>query len=128
MKDKIIGFFREYVFVFSIITTIIGVILTLMGAIYFFASDLELGFFTDLIGVIGSYNAYVLIAGLILILIGVYYIYSFIVNTRFLLEEVKTNKRSEFLKKHNELKSIVRHLPSKYKKMLKDKEKELNIK
>ena len=128
MKEKIIGFFRENVFVFSIITTIIGIILTLMGAIYFFASDLQLGSFTGLIDTIGSYNAYVLIAGLIILLIGIYYIYSFIVNTRFLLEEVKTNKRSEFLKKHNELKNVVRHLPSKYKKMLHDKEKELKIK
>ena len=92
------------------------------------ALKVSAGVFTGLIGTIGSFNAYVLIAGLIIILIGVYYIYSFIVNTRFLLEEVKTNKRSEFLKKHNELKNVVRHLPSKYKKMLKEKEKELNIK
>ena len=44
------------------------------------------------------------------------------------LEELRTNKRSEIIKMHAELKSVVKHLPSKYRKMLKDKEKELSIK
>lgn len=128
MKEKIIGFFREYVFVLGIITTIIGLIMVLMGAIYILAPSLELGSFTNAINLMGNYNAYVLTVGLFVLLIGVYYIYSFLKNKKFLLEEIETNKRSEFLKKHCELKNVVRHLPSKYKDMLKEKENELNIK
>jgi hypothetical protein len=47
---------------------------------------------------------------------------------RFILEEIKTDKRSEFIKKHNELRNTAKRLPSKYKKMLKEKEKELGVK
>ena len=45
---------------------------------------------------------------------------------KFLLEELKTNKRSEIQKKHSDLKDAARHLPFKYKKMLADKEKEIS--
>ena len=47
---------------------------------------------------------------------------------KFILEEIKTDKRSEFIKRHNELRNTVKRLPSKYKEMLKEKEKELGIK
>jgi hypothetical protein len=43
------------------------------------------------------------------------------------LEELNTNKRSEFLKKHVEIKQKIKNLPSKYQKMLKEKEEELQI-
>ena len=46
---------------------------------------------------------------------------------KILLDELRTNKRSELLKKHSELKNIVKHLPKKYQKLLKDKEEELSI-
>jgi hypothetical protein len=44
------------------------------------------------------------------------------------LEELATNKRSELLKMHSELKLTAKKLPSKYRNMLKEKEKEFKIK
>jgi hypothetical protein len=75
-----------------------------------------------------TWSPYVLIIGLIVFGMGIYYLYGFIVKKKFVLDELQTNKRSELLKKHSELKESVRHLPSKYKEMVKEKEKELRIK
>jgi hypothetical protein len=127
MKGKIVGFLRDYVLPLSIITLIIGLILVIIGAIYFWI-DVDLGGLTEFVYSIGGFNAYVFVIGLIIFGIGVYYLYSYLKNKKFLMEEIETNKRSEFLKKHNELKEIVRHLPSKYKDMLREKERDLNIK
>jgi hypothetical protein len=66
--------------------------------------------------------------GLIVFGIGFYYLYSFLKKSRFVLKELRTNKRSEIQGKHNELRRTVKHLPKKYQKMLEDKENELNIK
>jgi hypothetical protein len=73
------------------------------------------------------WSPYMIIMGFFVSVIGVYYLYSYMKNKKFVLEEIQTNKRSEFLKKHNELKDSVRYLPSKYKKLLENKEKELRI-
>ena len=128
MKRKIIEFLRNYVLGISIIISIVGLVLFLMGVIWYWMSNIELGFYTNIIKDLEHWNAFLLVAGLIILGIGIYYIYSFFTKRKFVLEEVKTNKRSEFLKKHKELKSTVKHLPSKYQKMVKDKEEELNIK
>jgi hypothetical protein len=127
MIEKIIGFLREYVLAFSIITLIIGIILLLIGAAYIWP-DLPLGIIKETAQNLGGYSAYILVVGLIAIITGLYYIYSFYHNRNILLEEIETKKRSEFIKKHNELKNIARHLPSKYRTMLEEKEKELHIK
>ena len=129
MVSKMTRFMREYIFGLSIITIIIGLFLLSMGVLWFGFNDIvmennSLEFITNL----ENLNAYLLVAGLIILGIGLYYLYSFLNNRKLALEELKTDKRSEFLKKHNELKSIVKYLPSKYQKMLKDKENELNIK
>ena len=125
---KITALLREYVVGLSIIIMICGFVLLIMGVLwYWFRDALENGslqFIRDL----GDWNAYLLVGGLIIFGIGLYYIYSYITKRKFVLEEIKTNKRSEFLKKHKELKGTVKHLPSKYQKMVKDKEKELEIK
>jgi len=134
MAGKITGFLREYVFGLSIIVMVIGFVLLLMGVIWYWFRDsdgnltIQLGFFTDAINSLGNGNAYTLVAGFIISGIGVWYLYSYLKNRKFVLEEIQTNKRSEFLKKHGELKDTVRFLPSKYKKMLKEKEEELRIK
>ena len=128
MFGKIVKFLREIVFVLSIITMIIGFILLLMGVIYQWFRDLELGAYTDVINQLEGWNYYVLVLGVIIFFFGVYYLYSFLKNKKFVLDEIKTKKRSEFVKMHNELKKVVKHLPSKYEKMLKDKEMELRIK
>lgn len=125
---KLTGLLREYVFGLSIITMILGLFLLVMGFIFYWISDIELGFYTDIIKELDQWNAFLLMTGLIIFGIGLYYIYDYLTKRKFVLEEIKTNKRSEFLKKHKELKGTVKHLPSKYKKMVKDKEEELNIK
>ena len=136
MAGKISRFLREYVLGLSIITTIIGIKLLLMGTIWIFFKDskdkenltINLGFYTDIIKNIKEFNYYVLVAGFIILIIGIWYLYSYIKHRRFLLKEIKTNKRSELLKKHGELEDTVKHLPSKYKKMLDEKAEELRVK
>ena len=76
----------------------------------------------------GDFNAYFLVAGLIIFGIGAYYLYSFLTKRKFVLDELKTDKRSEILKKRNKLESTVKHLPKKYQQKLSDKEEEFSIK
>ena len=126
---KITALLREYVVGLSIIIIICGFVLLIMGVLWYWFRDAvtengSLQFIRDL----GDWNAYLLVGGLIIFGIGLYYLYSYQTNRAFVLEEIKTNKRSEFLKKHKELKGTVKHLPSKYQKMVKDKEKDLKIK
>lgn len=129
MVSKMTRFMREYVFGFSIITIIIGLFLLSMGVLWFGFNDIVIeNNSLEFIANLENLNAYLLVAGLIILGIGLFYLYSFLKNRKLALEELKTDKRSEFLKKHNELKSIVKYLPSKYQKMLKDKENELKIK
>jgi len=128
VKKKITGLLREYVFGLSIIIMIVGLFLLFMGVIFYWISGVELGFYTDVIKELDQWNAFLLIAGLIIFGIGLYYLYSYLTKRKFVLEELRANKRSELLKKHKELKGTVKHLPSKYQKMVKDKEEELNIK
>ena len=134
MSGKITGFLRNYILGFSIIFIIVGLFVFLMGVIWYglrdmlTSGDLSLGFYTDQIKQLEDWNFFLLILGFIVLGAGIWYLYSYLKNKKFLLEEIKTNKRSELIKKHRELKNIVRHLPSKYQKMLRDKEKELKIK
>ena len=127
MAGKITNFFREYVLVFSVILTIIGIIVLIIGATGILTPDIP----KDVINLTDDFlnwSVYFLIIGLIIFGAGVWYLYSYLKNRKFVLEEFKTNKRSELLKKHSELKDTVRYMPSKYKKMLKEKEEELRIK
>ena len=127
MSGKITGFFREYVFGLSIVAMIVGLIVLFIGVVGIWFEDVarnDLNLTDEII----TWSPYVLIIGLIVFGMGIYYLYDFIVKKKFVLEELQTNKRSELLKRHSELKESVRHLPSKYKKMLKEKEKELRIK
>jgi hypothetical protein len=108
---------------------IIGLFLLVMGILWFWFRDIVIENTTlEFIANLEDWNAYFIVLGLIIFGIGLYYLYSYFNNRKFALEELKTDKRSEFLKKHNEIKSIVKQLPSKYQKMLKDKEDELKIK
>ena len=127
MSGKITGFFREYVLVFSVILTIIGVVVLIIGATGILAPDI----LKDIINLTDDFlnwSVYFLIIGFIIFGAGVWYLYSYLKSRKFVLEEFKTNKRSELLKRHGELKDTVRYMPSKYKKMLKEKEEELRIK
>jgi len=129
MVSKISRIIREFIIILSIITIIIGLILLTMGILWYGFTDLvEQTIELDFIYRLGDWNAYLLVIGLIVFGIGVYYLYSYLKDKKFVLEEIKTDKRSEFIKKHIELRNTVKRLPSKYKKMLKDKEEELGIK
>jgi len=124
MSGKITGFFREYVFGLSIITFIVGLVLLILSLIHYFLAEYQPEFIKNL----DEWNFYLVIIGLIIFAFGIYYLYSYLKSRKFVLEEFKTNKRSELLKRHSELKDTVRYMPSKYKKMLKEKEEELRIK
>jgi hypothetical protein len=123
MTGKITNFFREVQFPLSIILVIIGVIIIYNGATGIWYQNyciLPSDYF--------DWSFYLLIVGFIILFAGIWYLYSFLNNRKFILEELETNKRSELLKRHNELKTTVKHMPKKYQKMLKDKENELKIK
>ena len=127
MAGKITGFLREHVLIFSIILTVIGIILSFIGIAGMWFQDFPkniLNFSDDIL----NWSLYILIIGFVVLIVGVYYLYSFLKNRRFLLKEIKTNKRSELIKKRVELKTTVRHLPTKYQKILDEKETEFNIK
>ena len=134
MSGKITSFLRNYVLIFSIIFLVIGLGLLFMGVLWYglrdmvTSGDLNLGVYTYLINKLEDWNIYLLAIGFIVLATGIWYLYSYLKNKRFLLKELETNKRSELIKKHSELKSVVKHLPSKYQKMLKDKEEELKLK
>ena len=130
MSGKIVGFLREYVLALSILILIPAIFFIVMGVVYLFFGGIAdpvsspLHFIKDPVGI---WNDYILIAGLILLGIGVYYLYSFFTKRKFVLNELKTDKRSEILKMRTKLEAMVKHLPSKYQKMLSEKEEELNI-
>jgi uncharacterized protein involved in cysteine biosynthesis len=127
MSGKITGFLRENVFIFSIILTILGCIVLVIGITGMWFQDIPkkiLDFSEETL----NWSLYILIIGFIIFVIGIYYLYSYLTTRKFVVEELETNKRSEFLKKHIEIKQKVKHLPSKYQKMLREKEEELQIK
>ncbi|PNX47326.1 MAG: hypothetical protein BV459_04680 [Thermoplasmata archaeon M11B2D] len=130
MSGRITRFLREYVIVLSILIIIPAVIFIFMGVVYLFFIDIAdpvdspLHFIKDPVGI---WNDYILIAGLIILGIGIYYLYSYFSKRKYVLDELKTDKRSEILKKRAKLQSTVKHLPSKYQRMLADKEEEFNI-
>ncbi|MEF8880044.1 MAG: hypothetical protein V5A64_06615 [Candidatus Thermoplasmatota archaeon] len=132
--NRITDFLREYTLPLSSVVTIASIILLMMGAIWFglrealTSGEIPLGAYTNLIEDLGNWNFYLLVVGFILLITGVWYLYNYHKNKKFLLEEIKTNKRSELIKNRHELDVVSRHLPSKYRKMYKDKLKKLNIK
>lgn len=128
MNGKITGFLREYVFVLSIIFTILGAIVLFIGITGIWFEDIPKDFFGFSAEIL-AWSFYILILGFVVFgWFGVYYLYSYLKNRKFVLEGLETNKRSEFLKKHAEIKIKVKHLPSKFHKRLKEKEEELKIK
>ena len=127
MSGKIIGLIREYVFGLSIIIMIIGLFVIFTGFLGIWFVDVAKDLLKFPNGIL-EWCPYVLIFGLLIFGVGLYYLYGFIKNRNFVLEEIETKKRSEFIKRHGDLKDSVRYLPSKYKEMLKEKEKELKIK
>jgi len=129
MANMLGRIWKEYIVGISIVLLIIGLVFLVFGLLGSIEQSKDflmssLGITEDLL----AWGLYILIIGFILTLAGIYYLYEFMKNKRFMLEEIETNKRSEFMKKHAELKNAARHLPSKYQEMLTEKEKELRIK
>ena len=127
MSGKISGFLREYKLFFSALLTIFGFIIFFIGATGIWFKDIPLNVLKLPEGLL-DWSVYLLIIGFIILAFGIWYLYTFIRDRKFVLEELETNKRSELIKMHTELRITVKRLPSKYKKMLKEKEKELKIK
>jgi len=130
MSGRIAGFLREYIAVLSIIVTIIGLFLLFMGISWYWIKSIIQPTTTPIhfIYTLGEWNAYTLVAGLVIFGIGFYYLYSYLKKRKFVMDELRTDKRSEILKKRTKLESTVKHLPSKYQRKLTEKEDELNIK
>jgi len=130
MSGKITGFLREYIVVLSIIITVIGIFFLFMGISWYWVRSLIQPTTTPIhfIYTLGEWNAYTLVAGLLIFGIGVYYLYSFLKKRKFVMDELRTDKRSEILKKRAKLEATAKHLPSKYQRLLAEKEDELNIK
>lgn len=125
MAGKIIGFLREAKMVLSIILVVVGLIVFLLSLTHYVLQGFEPEFIKN---TVGNWNAFLIPIGLIVLGFGIYYLYIYIKNKKFILKELETNKRSELLKRHTEIKNTVRHMPKKYQKMVKEKEKELKIK
>jgi hypothetical protein len=130
MSGRIVGFLREYILLLSILIIIPGIIFIFIGVIYVFFINIteSTNSLLHFINIIGVWNDYILVAGLIILGIGVYYLYSYLSKRKFVLDELKTDKRSEILKKRSKLETTVKHLPKKYQRMLADKEEEFSIK
>ncbi len=128
ISGKITDFLREFVLIFSSILTIIGVILIFIGVGGFFFRTATESILKMMPSGFFDWSLYILIFGFVVFAFGFYYLYVFFKNKKFILEELKTNKRSELKKRHLELKRTVKHMPKKYKDMLRKKEKELNLK
>ena len=127
MAGKITSFLREFKLIFSTILSILGFLILFIGiAVTWFWTNFE-GLFSFM-SEYQNWSSYFLVIGFIIFGFGIWYLYSYFKDRKFILEEMETNKRSELLKKHNELKIAVKHMPSRYKKMLKHKEDELKIK
>ena len=119
---------REYILIFSILTVVIGFLLLLMGVLWYWFKDIKLSIYTEMIHQLENWNAYLLVIGIVILGIGLWYLYSYFTKRKFVLDELQTSKRSEFLKMHSELEDTVKYLPSRYRRMFDEKKNELKIK
>ncbi len=127
MSEKISKMMREYVVILSALSIIVGAIITIFGVLGIWMKSL----LTDTLSISSDFLVwcpYILVVGIIVLLAGIWYLYDFFRNKKILLDDLQTKKRSEFLKNHAALKDAARHLPSKYQKLLEEKEKKLNVK
>jgi hypothetical protein len=124
MSGKIVGFVREYIFALSVICLALGIVVIMFPIIHYAFTDLQ----PELISSLGEWNFYLIFVGFVLIFAGIYYLFIYLKNRKFILEEIDTNKRSEFMRRHAELTNIVRRMPVKFQVMVEEKERELKIK
>lgn len=124
MGGKIVGFVREYIFALSIIALLLGIVVIMFPIIHYALTDMQ----PDLIRSVGEWNFYLVIIGFILLAAGLWYLFVYLKNRKFIIKEIDTNRRSEFMKRHGELINVVRKMPLKFQEMVEEKERELKIK
>lgn len=122
------GIWRELRLPVTILMLIVGLILLLTGIIWIWFPRISAGLLSELANSLANWNYYGLVVGIILLISGIWYLYDFIKKRKTLLEKMKTDRRSEFVKRRKELEKIVKSLPRKYEKMLLEKMEELKIK
>ena len=120
-------FLREFKLIFSTILTIFGIIILIIGIFGMWLPDIlksSLNFNEDIL----KWSIYFLILGFIVFAFGIYYLYTYLKNKKFLDEVFNISKRSEFQKKHLKIKKTVKYMPKKYKDMFKKREEEFHLK
>ncbi|RLF53874.1 MAG: hypothetical protein DRN13_03580 [Thermoplasmata archaeon] len=118
---------REIRFPVSLLSLIIGILFFLSGIVWLFLKKYNIPLLTDLSNCFKEWNYYLLIIGLILSPIGGWYSYDYIKKRRYLIEEIKTGRKSELARKRGELEKLVKSMPRKYEEMLRNKEEELGL-
>jgi hypothetical protein len=127
MFEKIGKILRELTLGISILLVILGVIVLMLGVLGTWWNQILI----DVSGISEEllvWSPYVMILGLIVLAFGIWYLYSYFNNKRIVTEGLQTNKRSEFMKKHAEIKKAARRLPSRFLQQLEEKEKQFRMK
>ena len=126
VKAHMNHFLRENILIFSIIGLVLGILASSMGVLWILLPNIATTL--TLLNQINDLNYCILLLGIILLFAGIYYLYSYYKNKTFLQEELTAERRSDFIKKHKELKAAARNLPCKYQDMLKEAEERFNYK
>ncbi|HDI23722.1 MAG TPA: DUF3198 domain-containing protein [Thermoplasmatales archaeon] len=118
---------REIRFPLSLLIFVLGIIFFISSIAWLFFRETNLSLISDLSRFFGDWNYYLIVVGIVLLFVGGWYSYDYIKKKRYLLEEIKTDRKSEFVKKKAELEAIVKSLPKKYERMLREKEEKLGL-
>ncbi len=128
MGRKIGKILQEYIFGLSIVCSIVGVLALAYGLLGTLKVFYNIDNYLSIPKEILDWTPYVLIVGFIFFIVGVWYLWVYLKNKRFLLKELEKNKRSEFIKLQPELEDAANHLPSRYQKLLTEKEESMRLK
>jgi len=111
----------------SLLIFVIGLVFLISSVVWLFFRETNLSLISNLSRFFGYWNYYLIVVGIVLLFVGGWYSYDYIKKKRYLLEEIKTERKSEFVKKRAELEAIVKKLPKKYERMLREKEEKLGL-
>ena len=111
----------------SLLIFVIGLVFLISSVVWLFFRETNLSLISNLSRFFGYWNYYLIVVGIVLLFVGGWYSYDYIKKKRYLLEEIKTERKSEFVKKKAELEAIVKKLPKKYERMLREKEEKLGL-
>lgn len=118
---------REIRFPVSLILTVLGFVFLLSSVIWIFLRENNLGVLSKLARFFGDWNYYLIVIGVIFFAAGIWYTYDYVKKKKFLLEEIKTDRKSELVKNKAKLEKIAKTLPKRYERMLIEKEEELGL-